>query len=669
MKKPKRLDSPGLRVVTNCRVGNYTNFGENNWAKNFKQDIPFDYTNLEERVTEFWEMLSNSEQTTRANKQLNIFFEALKDTPKTFQLVWSASKSSTLISAGLTLTEGVIPILKAWAGKLIIDSITGSISLGMLPATGLRQVLPFLAMELDLVMASSITGQLRTYYNKLLQSQLANHINGLILSKAITLDLQFFENPTFYDTLQNARHHANSSALKIVNSSLHIAQHAITLISFYLVLVRASRWLPIIIFVSAIPAFVAQTEFANREFRSISDRAPSSRMTNYIESLLTGERTVKEIKLFELGEMLLNRYMSLREQFTEEDKANASRSTKSGLGWGMLSTLSYYGCYVWTVHRMLTGMITLGDMTMLLAVIRQTQTSVQTLLENLNRVYESNIYLDNLTKYLKLEPALVHPENGQIAPAKIQKGIEFRNVSFCYPGSNQYVIRNINLHIKPGEHMALVGINGAGKTTLIKLLIRLYDPTDGQILLDSVDLRDYDQRSLMQTFSVLFQDFVRYQFTAQENIGFGKLDSLQDMDRIKKAAELGGASPMIENFPKGFDTLLGRYWQGGQELSGGQWQKIALSRAFMRPASVMVLDEPTSALDAQAESEIFQRFDTLLEESIAILISHRFSTVRMADQIIVLSHGEIIEKGTHAELMELRGTYERLFTLQAKGYQ
>jgi ATP-binding cassette subfamily B protein len=601
--------------------------------------------------------------------QVREFWETLRNTPEAFRLVWSASPYAALVGVGLTLVAAILPAGQAWAGKLIIDAIVTATKQGMQAAAGLRYVLPYLGLEFALVLIGSVATQVRSLFDRIIQSQLTNHVNSLIIRKAIGLDLQFFEDPVFYDILQNARRQADVSALNIVDATLDMVQQVITLVSLVVLLLRFSPWLAIIVFISAIPSFLSQSRYAERAFRAVTRRAPEARLLNYLEQLLTGNDTVKEIKLFGLGEPLLKRYQTLFTQFYLEDRAIAERRTLAGVGWGMLSNLVYYGSYAWIVLRTIAGAITLGDMTMFLAIFRQSQSSIRSLLDSLNRLYESNLFLDNLITYLKLQPQLVAPETGRVAPAPICQGIEFRNVSFRYPGSEAYVLRDINLHIQPRERIALVGLNGAGKTTLIKLLTRLYDPTDGQVLLDGVDLREYDLRSLHQRFGVIFQDFVRYQFTVRENIGFGQVDALDDLTRIREAADRGGASPIIEKMPHRYDTMLGRRWEKGQELSGGQWQKIALARAFMRKAEVLVLDEPTSALDAEAEYEVFRRFGELIEDRIAVLISHRFSTVRMADRIVVLAAGKILEVGSHAELMQLDCAYARLFNLQAEGYR
>ena len=623
---------------------------------------------MKQRQSETPDRRPRSEETNGGNR-IREFWEALRNTPEAFRLVWSASRSAALVGIGLTIIAAFLPAAQAWAGKLIIDAILEAGAQAMGTGDGLRHVLPFVILELALVLISSLTSQIRTLSDHVLQSQLTNHINSLIIRKAISLDLQFFEDPVFYDTLQNARRRADSSALSIVRSTLQMAQQVITLISLVALLIRFSPWLAVIVFIAAVPSFLSQSQYAERAFRAVSRRAPESRLLNYLEMLLTGNESVKEVKLFGLGEPLLARYRELFMQFYEEDRAIAQKRTLAGLGWGMLSNLVYYGSYGWIVLRTIGGLITLGDMTMFLSIFRQSQRAIQSLLDSLNRLYESNLFLDNLITFLALEPVLVAPGNGRIAPEPIRHGIEFRNVTFRYPGSDVDVLRSINLTIEPGEHIALVGLNGAGKTTLIKLLTRLYDPTHGQILLDGVDLRDYDLQSLHQRFGVIFQDFVRYQFSVRENIGFGQIDAAEDMARIRAAADRGGATEVIEGLPEGYESVLGRRWERGQELSGGEWQKIALARAFMRKAEVLVLDEPTSALDAEAEYEIFKRFGELMEGRIAVLISHRFSTVRMADRIVVLSEGRIHELGTHDQLIERNGAYARLFNLQAEGYR
>jgi ATP-binding cassette subfamily B protein len=494
-------------------------------------------------------------------------------------------------------------------------------------------------------------------------------INQRIIRKALDLDLAHFENAEFYDKMQNARREADWRSLQIVNGGFYVAQNIVTLLSFGVLLIRFSPWLALILFVATLPAFIAQSRFAELNFRVLSWRAPEYRRLTYLEHLLTDLDAVKEIKLFGLGEPLLGRYADLFWKFLREDQAIAQRRSFASLGWGLLATASYYGAYAWIVWRAVAGAITLGDMTLYLGIFRGSQNMFEAVLYGLSELYENGLFMSNLFAYLSLQPQMVVAAAPQPVPSQIRAGLEFRNVSFRYDGQPDWALRDVNLLIQPGEKIALVGPNGAGKTTLIKLLTRLYDPTEGQILLDGVDLRDYAPRELRQRIGVIFQDFVRYHLAASENVGFGQIEALSDRPRIEVAAAKSGADPVIRSLPEGYETMLGRWWNKGRDLSGGEWQKIALARAFMRDCEVIVLDEPTAALDADNEMRVFQQFRELTADKIAVLISHRFSTVRMADRIFVIDHGRISEEGTHADLLLLGGTYARLFTLQAESYR
>ncbi len=613
--------------------------------------------------------MNENNQKNEKKNPIKDAFEALRNIPEAFKLVWNASKKHTLINFGLIPLVGLLPAAQSWVGKMIVDQILQAIELSADVQAGIQIVLPYVILEFVLLLFSSLLSAFQSLSNNVLRSSLSKYVNTKIIEKSIKLDLQFYEDPVFYDNMQNARRRADSSALAIVSSISQVAQQFITLISLVALLIGFSPWLAVLVILAAVPNFLSNSRFAEMSFRAVSHRAPETRLLNYIETLLTSNETVKEIKLFGLGEALKERFEKLFTEFMEEDNSISRRNTFASLGWGMLTNLAYYGSYIWVIIRTITKVITLGDMTMFLSVFRQSQRAVMSLLESFSRLYENNLYLDNLLDFLKIEPALVSPENGKIAPAPILQGIHFQNVSFKYPGSDKYVLRNINLFIKPNESIALVGLNGAGKTTLIKLLTRLYDPTEGQITLDGVDLREYDMTSLHQRFGVIFQDFVRYQFSIKENIGFGQIEELDNMERIEEAASKGGADEVVAPLPDGYETILGRRWNRGHELSGGQWQKIALSRAFMRKAEVLILDEPTSALDAQAEYEIFLHFRELMEGRLAVLISHRFSTVRMADRIVVLENGRILELGSHEELMRHNQVYAHLFNLQAEGYR
>ncbi len=599
----------------------------------------------------------------------NEFRASYKNIPRAFQLVWQASKGGTTAMAVVTVLAAALPASQAWVGKLIVDSVVNAINGGLSVEAGLMATLPFLVLEFVLIALGSVLTQVRTLLEHILHSRLAHEINVSIMRKAQTLDLYYFENADFYDQLQNARREADYRALGTVDTSFIMLQSTLSLISFAAILLAFNPWIALLLFGATIPAFIAQTHYSQLYFRLLTWRAPEFRRMQYIEYLLTVDHSAKEVKLFGLSEPLLQRYQDTFWNVYREDERLAKRRSFVSILWGLLATLSYYGSYAWIVWLTVGGSITLGDMTLYLTLFRQSQTTFQGIFGSMGRLYESGLFLDNLFSFLDLQPHMNAPAQARTIPRPLQHGIELRNVSFRYPGREEWALHNVSLHIDPGEKLALVGANGAGKTTLIKLLTRLYDPTEGQILLDGVDLREYDLHDLRQCVGVIFQDFVHYHTTARENIGFGQINRMDDEPRIFDASQRGGADEVIDHLPEGYETMLGKWFSNGHELSGGQWQKVALGRAFMREGEVLVLDEPTAALDAEREYEIFQRFRELTEGKTALLISHRFSTVRMADRIAVIDGGQLTELGTHSELLALEGTYARLFLMQAEGYR
>jgi ATP-binding cassette subfamily B protein len=615
-------------------------------------------------------MLQNQSKFAKWIKERRIKIkDAVGNIRRAFGLVIASHHPSAIGMAITTVIGAVLPAAQAWVGKLIVDGVVASINKQVDPSTGLQAILPWLAIEFGLVVVQAANGQARSFAEHVLHARLNLAINSRIIRKALELDLAHFENPEYYDKLQNARREADWRGLQIVNGGFYLIQNVITLLSFAALLLRFSPWLAIILFAATIPAFIAQSRYAEMTFRVITWRAPESRKLSYLEYLLTDYDSVKEIKLFGLGDPLLGRYANLFWKFLSEDQAIAQRRSLASVGWGLLATLSYYGSYAWIVWKAVARAITLGDMTLYLGIFRSSQGTFEAIFNGLSELYENGLFMSNLFAFLELKPQMPTAEHPLPAPKPIRTGFEFRNVSFRYPGQSAWALRNVNLRIRPSEKIALVGPNGAGKTTLIKLLTRLYDPTEGGILLDGKDLREYDPQELRNQIGVIFQDFVRYHLSAAENIGFGQIEALEDRPRIKHAATKSGADAVIEALPDRYETTLGRWFSNGRDLSGGEWQKIALARAFMRECEVLVLDEPTAALDAQNELRVFQQFRELTADRMALLISHRFSTVRMADRIYVVEEGKITERGTHHELLAIGGTYARLFTLQAESYR
>ncbi|HET6921984.1 MAG TPA: ABC transporter ATP-binding protein [Anaeromyxobacteraceae bacterium] len=589
--------------------------------------------------------------------------------PGTFRLAWEADRGGVVALGALSAFLAAVPAAIAWVGKLIVDAVVAAPSAGS--GADRNRVLWLVGLELCLMALSLAAGRLLGLRRELMRARLGNRVNERILEKALQLEVRHFEDAEVYDKMQNARREASARPMSLVTQSFTMAQHAATVLGLSALLWRLSPWSVLVIVASSVPAFVAEARLAAESFRVNSWRAPEGRKLNYLEWLLTRDGYVKEVKLFDLGPLVLSRYRALFGKFYDEDRRLAVRRMAWGVGLGFLSLGVFYGMYALVAGRAARAEISLGDLTLYLAVFRQGQASVQNVLGAVGAMYEDALFMSNLASYLAI------PVSGEAPrarpPAMVARGrplaVEFDDVSFRYPGRAEWALRGVSLVLAPGEKLGLVGENGAGKSTLVKLLLRFYDPTEGAVRYGGVDLRDLDVADLRRRMGAVFQDFVRYQFTAAENVGLGDPSHVNDRQRIRLAAERAGALAVVEGLPKGLDTVLGGWFEAGHELSAGQWQKLAVARAFMREdAEVLVLDEPTASIDAEAEHELFQRFRALAADRSAIVISHRFSTVRIADRIAVLHAGRLTEVGTHRELLERDGRYAHLFRLQAQGY-
>ncbi len=587
-------------------------------------------------------------------------------------LVWETSRWMMLGLALCTLVAGVLPAVAAWVGQLIVDGVVAAMDSYQAANSPnlwetLTPVLGLVALEGLIIAFIALAQRGLAAQQSLLRALLGQKVNVMILEKAGTLSLSQFEDSELYDKLTRARREASTRPLALVNKTFGLLQNAISLVSFGFLLVQFSPWALLILVVGALPVFLSEAKFSGDAFRLFRWRSPQTRMQMYLETVLAREDSIKEVKLFGLEGLFLQRYRDIFSALFAEDRRLTLRRESWGFILGLLGTLTFYAAYGWVVVETVAGALTLGQMTMYLMVFKQGQGALSASLTAVSGMYEDNLYLSNLYEYLE-QPT--DAEEGHLSQGITPgDGLRFEHVSFAYPGGSE-VLHDISLHLAPGKSIALVGENGSGKTTLIKLLTRLYRPTTGRILLDGSDLNHWNTQALRERVGVIFQDFVRYQLSVGENLGVGDTHAFGDEKRWQQAAHDGMADGFIDRMPQGYQTQLGRWFKNGQELSGGQWQKVALSRAYMRKnADILVLDEPTAAMDAAAEAEVFARFREHSRDKMTILISHRFSTVRSADQIIVIDQGRIIERGTHEELLTVNGRYASLFHLQAEGYQ
>jgi ATP-binding cassette subfamily B protein len=603
-------------------------------------------------------------------------FDAMRNIGPFLRLIWATSRWLTLSSIGLRVARAFLPILMLYVGKLIIDEAVRLVGLD-LPfdmldeawLTGeLRPLFWLLAVEFGLAILSDLLGRLVGYSDSLLSELFTNATSVRLMEHAATLDLEDFEDPDLQDKLDRARRQT-MGRMSLMGQLFGQMQDAITVVSFAIGLLVYAPWLILLLAVALIPAFIGESHFNALGYSLNFQWTPERRQLEYVRQTGASVETAKEVKIFNLHRFLVERYRTLAHRFFLANRALARRRAFWGTVLAALGTLGYYIAYAYIAWRTVRGDFSIGDLTFLAGSFRRLRQLLEGLLVGFSQVAGQALYLDDLFSFFEIEPEITSPPDPLPFPSPIRQGFVFEDVGFRYPGAERWAVRHLDFELRAGEVLALVGENGAGKTTLVKLLARLYDPDEGRILLDGRDLREYDLDQLRANIGVIFQDFVRYHLTAAENIGVGLIEHMDDRARIEYAARRAMADQVVASLPGGYDQVIGRRFKDGVDLSGGQWQKIAIARAYMRDAQVMILDEPTAALDARSEFEVFQRFKELSDDRTAVLISHRFSSVRMADRILVLADGTVEASGTHEQLMAQGGRYAELFELQAAGYR
>jgi ATP-binding cassette subfamily B protein len=590
---------------------------------------------------------------------------ALRNVPAVLRIVWDSGRAVVVLGVAFRLVASVLPLALLWITKLIIDILVRARTTHQAIGTRLWWLV---AAEFSLAVFGSVLSRGVDFLDALLADKYTRHVSVLVMKHAAQLDLTAYEDPVFYDRLERARVQA-TDRLGMIQSIGRLIQQVITTISLSVAIMLFSPWLLLMLVACVVPAFLGESHFAFLGYAKNFRQTPIRRQLDYLRVLGGSKEAAKELKLFGLAPFLTERFTRLSNRIYEEDVALARRRLAAGSFLSTISTAGYYLAYVFVIWRTVMGMLTIGTFTFLAGAIQQASSNIQQIFSTVSSIADQALFLTDLIAFFEMRPTIASKPNALPAPRPIRRGFEFRNVAFRYPGSSRLVLNGLNFYFHPGERVALIGENGEGKTTIVKLLTRLYDPIEGQVLLDGVDLREYNLEDLYREIGVIFQDFMRYEMTARENIAVGRIERLDDLPLLNQSAQKSMADEVVGRLPHGYEQMLGRRFDGGVDLSGGEWQKVALARAYLRDAQLLILDEPTAALDARSEYEVFQRFAELTAGKMALFISHRFSTVRMADRIVVLENGRIAEDGDHEKLTRLGGRYAEMFEMQAASYR